>query len=523
MSCTIHVAICSRCHKPVPNILRFLHVGRSKLINPNPQKRVPRGLSTAGWILIRCALIAAMVAFTQPGAVLTGVKAAQQVRRVNAPYWAPGAPYPSHSIFWFGEVSRSSNYADVRLIYYDTALEVVVHVIDRLLQYDTSPSPADLTQWDAVTLYLDLDGNTGSVPDQQSYRLEAQLNWWEPRQDYQASYRGNGSTWSANMMSFTTTTGWRGGGLNDNEDDKGWNAVFTIPFSSLGLAGAPPPGTIWGLGVAFHDRDDPSAAPLADHIWVEQLNPNNPGTWGQLHFGVPAYTSPQALPEGTTVVRQGLNGAEVVDGHVGGHTTCADGLDHWTEWGEANYAGYDQINIQNQWDVSDYPCFSKFYVSFPLTAVPAGKIIVSATLTMHLFGNSGGDIWGEPPDSYIQVLSVGEDWSEATLNWNNGPLALENISGTWVEPMPEELVWPGIPYSWDVSRAAAAAYSSDQKLRLALYSADGERHTGKYMTASDVGDWDAVGRPTLTVVWGDLCSQVGANCSFAYLPMVLMR
>jgi hypothetical protein len=493
------------------------------MFNPDNQKRRQHWLTNARGILIRFALIAAVTALTQHAPVPAGVNAAQPARRVNAPYWAPNAPYPSHSIFWFGKISRATNYADVRTIYYDTALEVVVHVIDRLLQYDTSPSPADLTKWDAVTLYLDLDGNTGTVPDQSSYRLDAQLNWWEARQDYQASYRGNGSGWSAYSMPFTTTAGWRGSGLNDTLDDKGWSASFTIPFSSLGLTGAPPQGTVWGLGLALHDRDDQAAAPLADQLWTEQLAPNIPGTWGQLHFGVPTYNPPQAYPEGTTVIRQGLNGAAVVDGHVGGHTTCGDGLDHWTEWGEANYAGYDQINVQNQWDVSDYPCFSKFYVNFPLSAIPAGKVILSATLTMHLFGNSGGDIWGEPPDSFIQALTVSEDWSEATLTWNNGPLAYENISGTWIKPLLGELVWPGVPYTWDVSRAVAAAYSSGQKLRLALYSADGERHTGKYMTASDVDDWDAIGRPTLTVVWGNLCDQINSNCSVTYLPIVLMR
>jgi hypothetical protein len=246
--------------------------------------------------------------------------------------------------------------------------------------------------------------------------------------------------------------------------------------------------------------------------------PDVPATWGQAAFGIPGYDPPAAVPQGITTIRQGLNGTSVMDGHVGGHTTCGEGLDHWTEWGEANYAGYDQINIQNQWDVAEYPCFSKYYVTFPLDDVPPGKTIISATLTMHLFGNAGG---GDPPDSYIQVLIVGEPWDEATLTWNSAPLAVENITGTWVHPvLPGEEGQPH-PYSWDLSRAVASAMARGEPVRLALYSADGPMHTGKYFWSSDVGDWNASGRPTLKVVWGDACDAPGVECTFIYLPLVV--
>jgi hypothetical protein len=238
-------------------------------------------------------------------------------------------------------------------------------------------------------------------------------------------------------------------------------------------------------------------------------------------FGIPAYHPPAAMPQGTATIRQGLNGASVIDGHVGGHTTCGDGLDHWTEWGEANYAGYDQINIQNQWDIADYPCFSKYYVTFPLDALPPDKTIISARLTMHLFGNAGGGEWGDPPDSYIQALAVGEEWEEATLSWNSAPMAIENITGTWVHPvLPGEEDLPH-PYEWDVGHAVAEATARGEPLRMALYSADGPMHTGKYFWSSDVGDWNASGRPTLTVVWGDACDSPGIECNFIYLPLVV--
>lgn len=437
-------------------------------------------------------------------------------RRVNAPFWTiPPA------IFWFGEVNHTSNHADVRVSYNDENLRVVIHIIDRLLWRDVAPTTPTLTDWDAVTLYLDLDGNSGPVPDENAYRLVTQLTGSQPDDPYQTGYRGNGSTWVEIPGLFTAETGWRGNGLNDDINDKGWQAYFRIPFASLGLDGPPADGTIWGLSVVVHDRDDAAGTAIPDRFWPETMGPNVPDTWGQMVFGIPGYHPPAAMPQGTTTIRQGLDGASVVDGHVGGHTTCGDGLDHWTEWGKANYAGYEQINIQNQWDIADYPCFSKYYVTFPLNDLPPDKMVISARLTMHLFGNAGGGDWGDAPDSYIEVLTVGEAWDEATLSWNNAPLAMENITGTWVYPvLPGDEEQPH-PYQWDVSRAVAETIARGEPLRLALYSPDGPRHTGKYFWSSDVGDWNAAGRPTLTVLWGEACDGPGAECNFFYLPLVV--
>jgi len=142
---------------------------------------------------------------------------------------------------------------------------------------------------------------------------------------------------------------------------------------------------------------------------------------------------------------------------------------------------------------------------------------------MHLFGNAGGGDWGDAPDSYIQVLTIGEEWDEATLSWNSAPLAVENITGTWVYPvLPGDEDQPH-PYQWDIGRAVASALADRQPLRLALYSADGPMHTGKYFWSSDVGDWNAEERPTLTVVWGEACDAPGVECHFIYLPLVVRR
>jgi hypothetical protein len=431
--------------------------------------------------------------------------ASQPVRRVNVPYAdvKPPDPYPTQmAIFWFGKVDPTSNYADVRTIYDDEHLTVVVHIFDRQLWYDVNPSSETLSDWDAVTLFLNLDGVVGDTPGVNAHRFVAQVNHWQARLSYQTAYQGNGSGWSPASTDFVTTTGWRGGAFNDNEQgSRGWFARIRIPFSSLGLTHPPSKGTTWGLALVVHDRDDLAGTPIPDAVWPGDMNSNNPSTWGQLVFGLPLGSTGNLVPWGSDTLRHGLYGVTVTDAHVGGHTTC--GQDYWPDffkdWGDANYAGYTQINIQNQWDVADWPCFSKYYVSFPLDSLPADKQLHSANLTLHQFGNA----WGagiEP--SYIQVLTVGEDWDEQTLTWNNAPQAMENISGTWVEPLAEFPGWPGVARRWDVSRAVAQALATGEPLRLVLYSADGAYHSGRYFSSSDTGDWNAVARPTLNVVWG---------------------
>lgn len=424
---------------------------------------------------------------------------ASSARRVNAPHFA-SVIFSQTAIFWFGRITQTENYADVRVGYTNSELYVNVTAFDKRLWYDTTPSASDFESWDAVTLYLNTTGNSGSTPSTSAYRFKAQLNWWESRTNYQASYRGNGSGWTTTAIPFTTSTGWRGNAPNDNSDDRGWVVTFQIPFSSLGVASPPASQSIWGMALALHDRDDATGTPITDKVWPENSTSLVPSTWGQVVFGLPTYTPP-TTPVGTVTIRQGLNGTAVSDAAVGGGATCGDGLDYWTQWGQANYAGNPDFNIQNQSDVADWPCFSKYYVTFPLNAIPAGKKVVSATLTLYQFGNAGSS--GQAQPSLIQVLTINDAWSESTLNWNNAPLGWENVSRAWVDPLSTFPGWPGAPRTWDVSGAVAQAYSAGQPLRLVLYSADDNYHSGKYFVSSDTEDWNAVGRPTLVVQWGN--------------------
>jgi hypothetical protein len=49
----------------------------------------------------------------------------------------------------------------------------------------------------------------------------------------------------------------------------------------------------------------------------------------------------------------------------------------------------------------------------------------------------------------------------------------------------------------------ADAYRAGAPLQIVMYTGDGAYHSGKYFSTSDTGEWNAVARPTLTIVWGN--------------------
>jgi len=428
----------------------------------------------------------------------------RRIPRVNAPFFNGEIAFEQTAIFWFGQVTTTDNYADVRVAYNAQELWVYLAAFDRRLWYDPQPNPNDLESWDAVTLYLSVPDISGGAGDRM-YRFVGQLNWFEAREEWQAAYQKTGSGWQSTANPFVTETAWAGYPmLNDDANDRGWWIKFTIPFTSLGLSGAPQAGEGWRMAVKLHDRDNASGPPLPEKIWPSSMGQEHSDTWGLLYFGLPIYTPPGGVVPGQLItIRHGLNGAVVKDGMVGGGSVCGQGLDYWTAWGQKNYAGSVHVDTQNEQDISDWPCFSKVYITFPLDKLPHGQDIYSATLTLSLMGNAGGGEWGPAADSFVQVLTVSDDWSETTLSWNNAPLAMENVSRAWVYPIVDYPGDPGIPYQWDLGYAVKQAYDAGTPLRLAIYTSDGYYNTGKYFNSSDIGDWGAVGRPTLQVRMGN--------------------
>lgn len=430
-------------------------------------------------------------------------------RQVNVPLFSDGVHFSRSAILWFGRVNASENYADVRLYSTPEALHVRVSIFDRLLWSDTTPDPSEFAEWDAVSLLLDLDAGALNSPGSGAYRFDAMLNNrpFPSNQEYQAAYRGNGSGWSPVSLEYLTAAGHRWessvvGGINNNQNNRGWVMTYEIPYAQLGLSQAPAEGTIWNLGVIVYDRESLTQAAQDQKFWPETLQMNQTATWGRMHFGLRDYQAPVANPSGSVTIREGLNGMTVPDAAVGGtiDNLCpSDPAYIWNQWGEDNFGQDPNFNVQNQADLADWPCFSKYFITFPLNQLPAGRAIISAELQIYLFGNSDPAL---AQDSLIQVFRVAEDWQENAITWNNAPLAIENLAQTVVAP--SDYPWPRIPYTWDVSLAVAQAYSEGAPLRLALYSADGAIHSGKYFVGSEDAWVDGeFYRPTLTITWGN--------------------
>jgi hypothetical protein len=207
-------------------------------------------------------------------------------RKINIPDFGADAVADQHfsemSIFWFGRISPSDNYADVRIGYNNTGLALILSIFDRLLWYDTSPANADLARWDAVTLYLSQNGSLNNA-----YRFTVQISSdaEQNRTRWQLAERWVSSAWTVQSISFEASTGLRwqdytSGGLNNNQNNRGWVTAFNIPFTSLGLAGKPPQGAEWKMALALHDRDDANGTVILESSWPENAQFTQPGSWG---------------------------------------------------------------------------------------------------------------------------------------------------------------------------------------------------------------------------------------------------
>jgi len=430
------------------------------------------------------------------------VYAAGNTPNLNLPFFGSNAvTYGQSAITWYGKVTTTENYTDIRAGYNNSELFIYLQVFDKRLWYDPNPtSTSDLTKYDAVSVFIDTSNLASVSPTANTFKFVTQLsNTTDSR--YVRAYQGNGTGFSQINIPFTATPGWRGDGPNNNVDDRGWGMTLRIPFSSLGANSPPPPGSIWPVAFTTHDRDDSIGTAIADKSWPESFLQTNPMSWGYFTFGSPTFSPPPVSNPQTVTIYDKLNGQTVLDGQVGGDSVCGGSLNYWTQWGDANYNDKPHANIQNQLDVADWPCFSKFYITFPLSSLPSGKAVTNANLKLHMFGNAGDGV--SVTDSFIHVLTTNNSFDPATITWNNAPQPLENISMSVVPPMQGPLVGSGEERNFDLSYAVNRAYQAGEtSLKLALYSSDTSYHSGKYFTRSNAGDWNQVARPTLEISLG---------------------
>jgi hypothetical protein len=440
-------------------------------------------------------------------------------RRVNVPYFpsvVDDTQWSQAAIFWFGKNEQGvpgKNYADVRVAYSATALHVRVTVVDYYLWFKENPvSTDDLTQYDAVAIYLDTTHDRKTTPQADDYFFFDGARSWpsDNAPQYHRQGQGNGSGWNTTWSgSWTDIAGvqWScNPGPNDNGCgiDYGWAATYTIPWATLGLSGPPPEGALWGLGVMLYDRDDnPPAGYVAPEYWPETFATNNPASWGELHFGPAHYHPLPTVPAGTTIIRAASPTDNTVeDAWMGGGGTCAGGH---MGGSEVNHGDDTGLYVGSETAPTHFPCFNKSYLRFSLNAVPPGKTIISATLRLHHWGNADPSL-AQP--SWVHLFTIRDPWEEMAIHWNNAPLAQENVAATWIYPITQSVPWPGNPYDWDATQAVAEAYAAGQPVNLAIYGSDTKQHSSKYLTSSETGDWNAAGRPTLTVVWGQSQAMV---------------
>jgi hypothetical protein len=446
---------------------------------------------------------------------------AARPRRVNLPYFSGAIDINQAAIFWFGvnewyQNIPSRNYVDVRIAYSPEGLYWRATGIDYYLWNKANAIPSDdLTRYDALAIYIDTGHDRAASPQTDDYYFLVGLHGDESGDtpQYRRQARGTGSGWDTSAISsaaWSDYSGWQwsdtGPNNNSGNIDYGWVMGGTIPWSAVGLSGPPPNGTVWGFGALQYDQDQSPGTPPLQENWPEGFNRNQPSTWGELRFGIPSYTPPSAVQRGSVLIRSATPLDNTVeDSWMGGGGWCNSGHEGHSE---DNHGNDDKLFVGSEIQPTHFPCYNKSYLRFSLASMPANKVIISATLTLHHWGGANVDM---NTTSYVWLSSVTDAWNEMTIHWNNAPLAQENFSMTPIPPKRTPLVWPGDPYRWNVSQAVAEAYAAGQPVSFAIYDSTTGRDSSKYLTSSENGinddpaywNWNIAGRPRLDITYGD--------------------
>jgi hypothetical protein len=204
-------------------------------------------------------------------------KAASPLPTINAPFFPNGVPFNQAAIFWFGAITSSTTYTDVRIGYSSSELYIDLRIMDRYLWYDTNKLAPNLNSGDNASLYLSTTNDTNTQLDAHTYQFQTAVNGYKQSPTYQKAYTGQGTTWTAAKIPFTTNYGWRGYGFNGSGQDAGWSMTYHIPFSSLKLS-TPSQGTVWKLGVRVHNRDNAANTYIPDTWWPQVAGGTNPSS-----------------------------------------------------------------------------------------------------------------------------------------------------------------------------------------------------------------------------------------------------
>ncbi len=297
----------------------------------------------------------------------------------------------------------------------------------------------------------------------------------------------NGVQW---QVPYSGADDWEISERCDGDECRGWGADALFPWSALG--GRPQPGDIWPLRIEFQDVDDQGAGHALPGDAGAESAAWPPQGQGVVHWGLPDTVATSGR-HGTQPPVQVLALALSADSMVGGGTDCGadDWPDYFPSWGKRNFGASPYVNVQMQWDIADWPCYSRYYAAWPLVALPRGAKVLSAALELRQFGNPGygpGYADNGTQDTVVQVFEVDGRWQEATITWDSAPIPRENTARTLVKPLPGDCAptpyWyctPGIAYKFDVTEIVQRAQLAKRTwASAALYTAAGQYHSGKY-------------------------------------------
>jgi hypothetical protein len=278
-------------------------------------------------------------------------------------------------------------------------------------------------------------------------------------------------------------SGWQVGqrcGGTDGTGCRGWTTYAFLPWGQFGKA--PANGDVWPMTLTYHGA-----------IWA-----------GAIRWGLPDYAG--RTVDGAQVVTATLS----ADAMLGGGTDCGAPSypEYFPIWGALEWQGQPYVNVQAQWDVADWPCYSRYYAEWQLPTLPPGAQVVSATLTLAHFGNPGygtGYAADGTGDTVIQVWDTVQALTVPT--WDSAPRAVENIARTTVRPIDAtcpaanldatRTCRPGVPVAFDVTAAVQRAVQrGNGAAGVLLYTAAGQYHAGKHFWARGT-----VEQPVVTIAY----------------------